>query len=144
MNDELEALAAGLGISHLVNFAGEVPHPQALQRISSARVFALPCRVGPDGDRDAVPTVIVEALARAVPVVSTRAFGVPELVDDSCGRLVDGEDPADFADALLALLVDAPLREHLGASGAQRAREHFSVQGQTGRLEQLLRSARRT
>lgn len=135
----LEAQANVLGVSHLVRFAGEVPHEEALDRIGSAAVFCLPCRLAPDGDRDAVPTVIVEAMARAVPVISTKSFGVPELVDDSCGRLVDSDDPELLADALTALLDDERLRERLGEAGARRAREHFSVEGQVARLADLMR-----
>ena len=130
----LEALAAVLGISEAVRFSGSLPHAAALDRIATGRVFCLPCRLTDDGDRDAMPTVIIEALMRGVPVVSTDVVGIPEMVDDTCGRVVAAEDVDALAGALRELLGDAGLRRRLGEAGAVRARERFSLDQQVDRL----------
>ena len=132
----LEALAGALGIAHAVTFAGELPHDRTLGRIAAGRIFCLPCRLAEDGDRDAMPTVIIEAMMRGVPVVSTDVVGIPEMVDDTCGRLVAPEDAEGIRAALEELLGDDEVRTGLGRNGAARARERFSVERQVDGLLQ--------
>ena len=129
---ELEALKASAGPN--VTFPGAMEHGDALERIAAGRVFCLPCRIAPDGDRDAMPTVIVEAMMRGVPVVSTNVVGIPEMVDDEVGRLVEPDDVEGLAAALREVLGDGALARRLGEAGARRARERFTVEGQTRRL----------
>lgn len=129
---EMPALQAIAGPG--VTFRGAMDHDAALERIARAKVFALPCRVAPDGDRDAMPTVIIEAMMRGVPVVSTNVVGIPEMVDETVGRVVEPDDADALREALTELLGDAALRADLGAAGAKRARAWFSVEGQVARL----------
>ena len=83
-----------LGLGDVVRLPGARPHDEVLRRMSRAAVLALPCRVAADGDRDSMPLVVKEAMARAVPVVVSDEVGLPEVVDDEVGRLVAPEDPA--------------------------------------------------
>lgn len=129
---ELEALRALAGPN--VTFRGAMEHDGALERIAAGRVFCLPCRIASDGDRDAMPTVIIEAMMRGVPVVSTDVVGIPEMVDDEVGRLVQPDDVEGLAAALREVLGDDALARRLGEAGARRARERFTVEGQTRRL----------
>lgn len=82
------------------------PHAEVLALMGGARAFLLPCRIAPDGDRDGVPVVLLEALAASVPVVTTAVSGIPEIVDEAVGWLV----PPDDVDALVAAL-EAPTAE---------------------------------
>jgi teichuronic acid biosynthesis glycosyltransferase TuaC len=50
------------------------------------------------------PNVVLEALACGRPVVATNVGGIPEIMDDSCGRMVLPRDPAALAEALAAVL----------------------------------------
>ncbi len=50
------------------------------------------------------PNVILEALASGRPVVASNVGGIPEILDDSCGRLVPPRDPAKLAEALASAL----------------------------------------
>jgi glycosyltransferase involved in cell wall biosynthesis len=130
---ELDALKALAGPN--VTFRGALGHDEALDRIAHAKVFALPCRIAPDGDRDAMPTVIIEAMMRGVPVVSTTVAGIPEMVDGTVGRLVPPDDPEALRAALREVLADDGT---LGATAAVRARERFALDRQAGRLRALL------
>ena len=64
--------------------------------------------------------IFAEALRAGVPVVTTKMGGAPEIVDDSCGRLVPAHDPSALVNALGLLVSDATLRDSLGAAGPAR------------------------
>ena len=88
-----------------------------------ATVVALPCVVCADGDRDGIPTVLLEAMASGAPVVSTSVSGIPEVIQSGHnGLLVDPHNPAMLADALDLLLAAADLRDRL-AQAARRTIE---------------------
>lgn len=138
--ESLRQLAGDLGVTARVRFRGALSHHDTLDLISRATIFALPCRVADDGDRDAMPTVLIEAMLRATPVVSTRVGGIPEMVDSTVGRIVDPDDVDATATALRELLADSDQARRLGSAARERARQRFGVEGQVGRLLALLSS----
>jgi len=50
------------------------------------------------------PNVVLEALACGRPVVATRVGGIPEIMNDECGRLVPPRNPVELAQALASVL----------------------------------------
>jgi glycosyltransferase involved in cell wall biosynthesis len=103
-----------------------------------AHVFALPCQVMEDGDRDGFPNVLAESMAMGVPVVSTRISGIPELIDDGVhGLLVEPRDPASLAQALKRVLQDPALHARLAQGGRQRMCERFDSRRTTVALRDL-------
>ena len=89
-------------------------------------MIALPCRVTADGDRDGLPTVIVEAMARSIPVVSTDVVGIPEVVDHGrTGLVVEPDDPFGLAEAIVALWDDPERAASFGAAGRTVVAERF-------------------
>ena len=63
----------------------------------------------------------IEALYAGLPVVTTAIGGALEIVDGSCGMLVQPDDPATLAVALRELIENSELRARLGAAGPMRA-----------------------
>lgn len=72
------------------------------------------------------PYTPIEAMMCSRPVVATRVGGVAEAIGDS-GRLVEPREPVQLGEALVELLLDAPLRRQLGAAARERALEHFTL-----------------
>jgi glycosyltransferase involved in cell wall biosynthesis len=103
-----------------------------------AHVFALPCQVMEDGDRDGFPNVLAESMAMGVPVVSTRISGIPELIDDGVhGLLVEPRDSTGLAEALQRVLQDDALHARLAQGGRQRMCESFDSRRTTVALRDL-------
>ncbi len=96
-----------------VTALGEVDDRRQLSRLySAASVFCLPARFEPYG------LVLVEAMGHGVPCVATRVGAIPEiLADGTLGLLVDAEDVAGLADALITLLRDPELQARLSSRG---------------------------
>ena len=106
----LTRLIADLELENNVTLAGARSHQATLELIETAKLFCLACRRDRRGDCDALPVVIREAMARAVPVVCTRVAGIPETIDEEVGWLVDPDAPAQLAGALTAALGDGRAR----------------------------------
>lgn len=122
----LRALAADLRVTDLVTFHGPLTQTETREVIRGAAALAAPCVVGADGNRDGLPTVILESLALGTPVVATPVTGIPEaIVHRRTGLLVPEADPVALADALALLVDDPDLRCELAAAGRRHVREHF-------------------
>src|SRR5207244_984436 len=110
-----------------------------LEVLRSADIFALASVTDVQGASDVFPTVIIEAMAAARPVVSTRLAGIPEsVVHGETGLLVPPEDKMALAEALSRLIQDAKLRLHYGRAGRERIEQHFQIEHTVGPLIELL------
>jgi glycosyltransferase involved in cell wall biosynthesis len=124
----LEAQVRRLGLKSCVQFLGAQPQETVQLDYRRATLFALPCVVTADGDRDGIPTVLLEAMASGTPVVSTEVSGIPELIESgSDGLLVEPNNPALLADALEQLLIDPELRNRLAQAARQKIEERFAI-----------------
>lgn len=135
---ELTELAATLGIADRVRFLGSRTHQGVLTEMATAEIFALAPVVMPDGDRDGIPNVILEAMATGLPVVATAVSGIPEVVTAESGVLVEQRRPDLTADALEMLLCDERLRARFGAAAQRFVREDCSWQNAIAPLRELL------
>jgi glycosyltransferase involved in cell wall biosynthesis len=124
---QLEQAAARLGVD--VVFHGALPQEQVLPLYRRAAVVCLPCIVTSSGDRDGLPTSLLEAMALGAPVVSTPVGGIGELVlDGETGLLVPEHDSAALADAIGLLLEDRVLAGELAERARAHVEERFSLE----------------
>ncbi len=124
----LEARIGELGIGERVRMLGPRDQAEVRALMSRATVLVQPSLVGQDGNRDALPTVLVESLAMELPCVSTPVTGIPEILDQGrCGVLVPENDAPATADAIEALLRDPARRARIAADGRRRAQELFDA-----------------
>lgn len=97
-----------LGLTEHVTMHGALPQSRVREIVAEAAVFAAPCVIGADGNRDGLPTVLLEALALGTPSVSTPVTGIPEIVrHEETGLLVPEADPGALA-AAVARTLDEP------------------------------------
>lgn len=116
------------GLDSEVILAGAMTQADVIALLKRAAVFALPCVVGRDGNRDGLPTVLLEAMALEVPVVSTRVTGIPEIIDHGqTGLLVEERDAAGLAAALAELLQAPALCQQLGTRARKKVASQFNT-----------------
>jgi glycosyltransferase involved in cell wall biosynthesis len=103
-----------------------------------AAAIAAPCVVASDGDKDGLPTVLLEAMAIGTPIISTDVTGIPEiLTHEETGIAVPQRDPEALASASLRLLEDVLLRRCL-ADQARKVIEHrFDIRKNSVQLRDL-------
>lgn len=135
---ELERRAAETGLAEVVRFEGSVASEEVAERLRSASISVLPCVRGADGNVDALPTVLLEAIATGVPVVSTRLSGIPEIVVDRVnGLLVEPGDAVGLADNIELLLHEPEFALHMGQRGRTRCEQLFDLHRNAARLGEL-------
>jgi glycosyltransferase involved in cell wall biosynthesis len=135
LREELERQAK----SRLKNaaFLGMRPNNEVRQWMRRAQVLAAPSIVARNGDSEGLPTVLCEAQALGLPVVSFRGPGVDEaVVAGVTALLVSQGNEQALGETILRLLADKPLRTSLGAAGQRRAAEFFDIRRQTAILEE--------
>jgi colanic acid/amylovoran biosynthesis glycosyltransferase len=124
----LQDQIAGLGLADRVTLAGPMPQEQLADELGTAAIATLPCIITPDGDRDGLPTVLLEAMGKGIPVVTTTVTGGPEIVaEGETGLLCPPGDPEALADALEALLTDPEGARAMGIAGRRRAERLFDL-----------------
>lgn len=119
---------ASLGLAGAVHRHGRQPEPRIRELLEKADVFAAPFVETETGDKDGIPTALLEAMATGIPAVVTDAGSIPEVVTAGIDGLgVPQRDPDALADAIESLLRDPARRRALGARGAHTIRERFDV-----------------
>ncbi|HEY1582118.1 MAG TPA: glycosyltransferase family 4 protein [Chthoniobacterales bacterium] len=138
------ALRSQIVSSRLTNevaLSGPLPQSEVIRRLARSTVFALPCVREAGGGMDNLPTVLMEAMAAGLPVVSTPLAGVPELVEQgTTGFFVPEHQPTALAGALERLLVDRSLAFSLGTTGRKHAAARFVIEKNVAALRELFRS----
>jgi glycosyltransferase involved in cell wall biosynthesis len=91
--------------------------------------------VGVDGNRDGLPTVLLEAMALGTPCVATPVTGIPEVIEhDITGLLVPEHDPRGLAAALARVLDDPDLRVGLAKAARDLIETDFDARRQAARV----------
>jgi len=120
----LEKATDELGARSLVRFLGHC---------DDAREWLAGCDIYVNSSiSEGISLTILEGMAAGLPVVATRVGGTPEIVNESCARLVPARDPDALASALTELSAVPTLRQTLGAAGRMRVETRFTLDRMVG------------
>ena len=98
-NEEtLVSLSCQYGLSEQVAFEAAVPYPEVAKQMQQSSALVLFSRY------ENLPCVVLEALCCGLPVISSRVGGVPELIDNENGILVESENEAALAGAMMQMI----------------------------------------
>jgi colanic acid/amylovoran biosynthesis glycosyltransferase len=131
----LQARIRSAGLETRIDLCGALPQETVIAAMRSATAMVLPCVVSACGDRDGLPTVLLEALAIGLPAISTTVTGIPEIIDDGqTGLLVPPTDPVRLAEAMRWMAGDLWLRRRVRSAGRAKAERDFDLRRNVGLL----------
>ncbi|MFQ5641308.1 MAG: glycosyltransferase family 4 protein [bacterium] len=138
LDDSLRRDIGKFQIEKHVEILKFIPQQQLVNKYHEAALFALPCQISENGDRDGIPNVLVEAMATGLPVVATRVSGISEVIDPlDNGFLVPPKNPWALAEALKEVLLKPEDYRYLGINGKKTVRQNFRLTSNVARLKNL-------
>jgi colanic acid/amylovoran biosynthesis glycosyltransferase len=111
-----------------VKLLGWKNQTEVVQLLRDTHIFMAPSVTAEDGDQEGTPTVLMEALAQGLPVLSTRHSGIPEVVvEGESGYLVPERDVDALAERLENLLEHPEQWPAMGTAGRRHVEEHYDI-----------------
>jgi len=113
--EALEKFAARNALPGSITFSGALGQDKVREYYNKADIFVLASFA------EGVPVVLMEAMAKEIPVISTRITGIPELIEhEKDGLLATPGDTDDLAQQIRKLLAERELRHKLGQAGRKK------------------------
>lgn len=138
--EELAAAISRHGLGRQVSLLGWRSERGVAEALARADLFVAPSVETPEGDKDGIPTALLEAMSSALPVVATRAGSIPEALEPEVdGVLVEPGDAGALASAIARLARDPERAHALGERAAATARARFDVEVCEGALAERIR-----
>jgi colanic acid/amylovoran biosynthesis glycosyltransferase len=128
LESKLKEMVEDQQLGNCVEFMGWLPHERLFDLYNDRKVKAvvLPSIITEDGEKEGIPVVLMEAMAYGIPVVSTYTGGIPELVDDESGILVEQKNPGSLATAIERLQTDSGYLSMVGKLGREKVFSGFN------------------
>lgn len=133
---ELKKLAVELGLGKSIHFHGYCDRQKLPELYNKACAFILPSHAESFG------MVFGEAMACGLPIIGTNTGGIPDLVAEDCGILVDCDNVEQIKDAIVKIVSSARLRKSLGDNGCRRINTHFTWEAVANQYESIYRRIR--
>jgi glycosyltransferase involved in cell wall biosynthesis len=135
---EVEAQIRRSGLRSEVIVHGPLPRREVVGLLARADAATLPSVPTKEGKKEGIPVALMEAMACALPVVSSDLSGIPELVVDGVtGFLVEPRDVEALAGAFQRLASDPGLRARLGRAGREKVLREFDLHHNARTLTEL-------
>ncbi|MBI1357229.1 MAG: glycosyltransferase [Acidobacteria bacterium] len=132
---ELRALISELGVEEKVRLLGWQEMREVERLLAESDVFLAPSVTDAQGSQEGIPTVLMEAMANRMPVVSTAYSGIPELVRDGVdGYLTAEADVEAIADRLRRLAESPAQRRAMGEKGREQVEALHDIERLNDRL----------
>ena len=132
----LRAEIKQLSIGDRVRLADPLTQRRVRDLMTRSTCLVLPCVFAKDGNVDALPTVLLEAMGAGCPCVSTNVSGVPEIIEhERTGLLVPPHDDSTLAEAVARIVTDASFASRLAQNARKRAETLFDVNKNVARLK---------
>ena len=129
LEKDLRAQIEDSNLREKVTLVGAQSQAEIKRRLAAANLFVLACTTDSSGGTDNLPTVIMEAMATGLPVISTALAGIPEMIQPGItGELVQPNDPQELARAIKQIITDSTRARELGNNGRAFAHLKFSIE----------------
>ena len=137
----LGELISRLKLNNVVHLLGSMEQKDVMRALKFSDLFVLPCVVEETGMMDGIPVALMEAMAMKIPVITTRVSGIPELVKDGAGILVEPQDVKGLALAMEKILrLPNEEREEMGRKGRTIIEKDFNLEKEVQKLIVLFKN----
>lgn len=137
--EQLRALVKALPPTAQVELLGDTDNDRVMDLMTQVDVFALPCRVATTGDRDGIPVVLMEAMARGRCVISGDLETIRELIEDGVsGIMIPPGDQEALEKVLTELATNRDMVDELGRAARKRIEDEFDLMLNAERIRAAL------
>jgi glycosyltransferase involved in cell wall biosynthesis len=138
---ELEDLISRYELEQNVFLIGIKKHDEVIAFLKDVDLFVLPCVVDRMGSMDGIPVALMEAMAMQIPVISTNISGIPELIKNDCGKLIEPEDAEGLARTINAFFELPPAeKKAIGKNARHIIEKSFNLSVETEKLAKLIQN----
>ena len=136
----LKQLVNEMHLDTNITFLGVKNSDEVANELNKAHLFLAPSVTSQTGDMEGIPTVLMEAMATGLPVISTFHSGIPELVEDGVsGVLVNERDVCALSQTIQELLANVDRWPIMGKSGREKVLQEFNINKLNEQLEHLFK-----
>ena len=130
LRKELESIIREKGLAQYIKLPGAIPHEELLGMYKNREVdiVILPSINTSSGEHEGIPVALMEAMAYGIPVVSTNTGGIPELIGDGNGIMIEEKNSLALADAIEKLIKDEAFREEIVKKGRLKVVRDFNLE----------------
>ncbi|HEX9665710.1 MAG TPA: glycosyltransferase [Thermodesulfobacteriota bacterium] len=140
LRSDLESLIYALGLDERIKLLGWKQQEEIIELLNNADILLAPSSTAENGDQEGTPTVIIEALAKGLPVLSTYHSAIPELVQDTkSGFLVAERDVNGLSEKLTYLVEHKQLWSEMGKEGHKHVEDNHDINKLNDQLVNLYR-----
>ncbi|MBM2832900.1 MAG: hypothetical protein HW406_61 [Candidatus Brocadiaceae bacterium] len=139
LENDLKRLVKDMELSDNVQFLGRLSHEKLFGMYAKGEVNAviLPSIKADDGQKEGIPVALIEAMACKIPVISTNTGGIPELIGDGCGVMVEERNSEAIASAIERLMNSKMFYRELVEKGMLQVKTNFDVESIANKLTTL-------
>ncbi len=134
----LESLINKLGAKGKIRLLGWKRQEEIVRLLRNTNILLAPSVTAKDGDQEGTPTVLIEALAQGLPVISTHHSGIPEIVQDGkSGFLVPERDVNALTEKLIYLIEHPEIWSNMGRAGRAYVEKHYDINRLNDKLVEI-------
>jgi len=137
LKNKMTSRITALKLNRKITFHGILTKEQTSQELMKHHILVLPSFTTPDYNKEAIPSVLKEAMATGMPVISTNHAGIPELIEhNKNGYLVEEKNIVQLADKMIKLAKNKKLWIKFGLNGRKKIEKDFNLKKQVVLQEQ--------
>lgn len=134
----LKSIAESSFAAKQIEFLGNKNHDEYIKELKSCQVFMSPSVTAKSGDKEGLPTVLIEAAALGKPLIATQHSGIPEILhQDKNGFLVPEKDVGKLSEAILKMAEENYRWRDFADYGRQLVEKDFNLENQVKKLQNL-------
>ena len=137
---KLENLIKESKLTNYIKMQEAIPNQKLLKMYENKEInlVVLPSIITKDDELEGIPVALMEAMAYKIPVISTNTGGIPELLSNGAGIIVEEKSPEQLAKAILKIIEEDDFREELSENGFQKIQRGFDIKENIKTLLELI------